>query len=98
MLALDWGAQLCCLGLHNNNRNEVNKQQSLNFDKNQAEQETESQITYYKDALYSKQLFYVVHLQCNLSTAGFFVICVISDVAHAYTHLCSPCHIWDKLV
>jgi len=47
------------------NRNEANKQQSLNFDENQAEQETEPQITHYKGALYSKQLFYVVHLHCD---------------------------------
>ena len=48
-----------------NNRNKANKQQRINFDKNQAKQATESQITCCKGELYSKQLFYVVHLQCD---------------------------------
>jgi len=44
----------------------------------------------YKGVLYSKELFYVVFI-----TAGFFVICVISDVVHAYTHSCSPYHVFS---
>ena len=47
--------------LHSNNCNKANKPQSLNFDENQAKKETESQITYYKGALYYEQLFYAVH-------------------------------------
>ena len=40
MLTIDEGAQLCCLCLQNNNQNKSNKQQTLNFDENQAERET----------------------------------------------------------
>ena len=73
--------------LHNNNCNKAIKQQSLNFDENQAEQETESQITRYKGALYSKLLFYVVHSHCD---PGFFMICFISD---AYTLMFTMPHL-----
>ena len=55
---MDKGVRMCCLCLQNNNHNEANKQQSLNFDENQAEQETESQIICYKGALYSKHVQY----------------------------------------
>ena len=34
---MDKGVRMCCLCLQNNNHNEANKQQSLNFDENQAE-------------------------------------------------------------
>jgi len=45
--------------------NKANQHQRVNFDENQAKQGTESQITHYKGALYSKKLFYVVYLQHN---------------------------------
>ena len=31
-------------------------------------------------------------------TAGFFVICPIFGIAHAYMYLCAPCHVQDKTV
>jgi len=68
---------VCCLCLHNNNHNGANKQQSLNFDENQAEQETEFQITCYKAALYYEELFYVVYLHCDLFHSWF-----LHDLCH----------------
>ena len=67
MLAIAYKELNCavCVYIIIANHNEPNKQQNLNFDKNQAEREAKSQITRYKDALYSKQLSCVVHLQCD---------------------------------
>ena len=53
----------CVACLRNNNHNEASTQQSLNFDENQTKQAMKFQITLNKDALYSKELFYIVHLQ-----------------------------------
>ena len=49
--------------LHNTNCNEVITRQSLNIGQYQPEQTTESQLTIYKGALHSKELFYIVYLQ-----------------------------------
>ena len=49
----------------NTNHNEAITRQSLNIGKNQPKQTTEFQLTIYKGALHSKELFYTVYLQCN---------------------------------
>ena len=76
--------------LHNNNRNEADKQQILKFDENQAKQELNPK---YPATMvhYSMSLTYsAIH-----SAVSFFVI---SDAADVYTHSRSLCHILDKLV
>ena len=81
--------------LHNSNRNEVIRQQSLNFGKNRPEQTTESLLVIYYGVLHSKELFYTVYLQCDLFHSWFFVICPISAIEHVYLQSCPPCHVWD---
>ena len=75
MFTLDLGVRLCCVCLYNNNRNEANKQQSLNLDANPKLPATKVQTT----------------VLCTVRCIFFVICVISDVVhVYMYTHSCLP--------